>query len=197
MCSMINTPTKVKPSSFIYMNEMSIVEVMIGTSGSLSCNAVRIMTHEEFAAKHPHPPSPIYVKIDRHSDPVIDRHQETAVMSPILDRIVRDGLWYELISAWQSILVRTSVDGSEQLPDGYWTVPPVRVRRWVRLGQRSDQGPGKGSSSQFLMEGTDMGAVTDGYNAERRKGAVVDGCFFPWNRFGLGQLRAVKSDLLL
>ncbi|KAF2586789.1 hypothetical protein F2Q70_00035854 [Brassica cretica] len=147
-------------------------------------------------------------------------------MSPILDRIVRDGLWTsgsrdltkirwregnkswtsdlgagqavgQLISAWQSILVRTSVDGSEQLPDGYWTVPPVRVRRWVRLGQRSDQGPGKGSSSQFLMEGTNMGAVTDGYHAERRKGAVVDGCFFPWNRFGLGQLRAVKSDLLL
>ncbi|WZZ88662.1 hypothetical protein YC2023_117241 [Brassica napus] len=30
-----------------------------------SCNAVRIMTHEEFAAKHPHPPSPAYMpKID-------------------------------------------------------------------------------------------------------------------------------------
>ncbi|KAF3489332.1 hypothetical protein F2Q69_00053477 [Brassica cretica] len=27
------------------------------------------MTHEDFAAKHPHPPSPVYVKIDRHSDP--------------------------------------------------------------------------------------------------------------------------------
>ncbi|KAF3543101.1 hypothetical protein DY000_02006629 [Brassica cretica] len=44
-----------------------------------SCNAVRIMTHEEFAAKHPHPPSPVYVKIDRHSDPVIGRHQATAI----------------------------------------------------------------------------------------------------------------------
>ncbi|KAL0826681.1 hypothetical protein Bca101_050358 [Brassica carinata] len=44
-----------------------------------SCNTVRIMTHEEFAAKHPHPPSPVYVKIDRHFDPVIDRHQETAI----------------------------------------------------------------------------------------------------------------------
>ncbi|KAF3604696.1 hypothetical protein F2Q69_00035116 [Brassica cretica] len=30
-----------------------------------SCKAVRIMTHEEFAAKHPHPPSPVYMpKID-------------------------------------------------------------------------------------------------------------------------------------
>ncbi|KAF3585690.1 hypothetical protein F2Q69_00027887 [Brassica cretica] len=37
------------------------------------------MTHEEFAAKHPHPPSPVYVNIDRHSDPVIDRHQETPI----------------------------------------------------------------------------------------------------------------------
>ncbi|KAF2612303.1 hypothetical protein F2Q70_00013329 [Brassica cretica] len=27
------------------------------------------MTHEEFTAKHPHPPSHVYVKIDRHSDP--------------------------------------------------------------------------------------------------------------------------------
>ncbi|KAF3596316.1 hypothetical protein DY000_02022992 [Brassica cretica] len=39
------------------------------TESTASCNAVRIMTHEEFAAKHPHPPSPVYVKIDRHSDP--------------------------------------------------------------------------------------------------------------------------------
>ncbi|KAF3498635.1 hypothetical protein DY000_02053509 [Brassica cretica] len=37
------------------------------------------MTHEEFAEKHPHPPSPIYVKIDRHFDPVIHRHHETAI----------------------------------------------------------------------------------------------------------------------
>ncbi|KAF3510430.1 hypothetical protein F2Q69_00007745 [Brassica cretica] len=43
------------------------------------------MTHEEFAAKHPHPPSPVHVKIDRQSDrhqePVIDRHQE-----PVIDQ---------------------------------------------------------------------------------------------------------------
>ncbi|KAF2559701.1 hypothetical protein F2Q68_00015668 [Brassica cretica] len=37
------------------------------------------MTHEEFAAKHPHLPSLVYVKIDRHSDPVIDRQLETAI----------------------------------------------------------------------------------------------------------------------
>ncbi|KAF3594909.1 hypothetical protein DY000_02021365 [Brassica cretica] len=44
-----------------------------------SCNVVRIMTHEGFTAKHPHPPIPVYVKIDRHSDPVIDRHKEAAI----------------------------------------------------------------------------------------------------------------------
>ncbi|KAF2613013.1 hypothetical protein F2Q70_00012338 [Brassica cretica] len=44
-----------------------------------SCKAMRIMTHEEFAAKHPHPPIPVYVNIDRHSDHTIDRHQETVI----------------------------------------------------------------------------------------------------------------------
>ncbi|KAF3507090.1 hypothetical protein F2Q69_00006936 [Brassica cretica] len=37
------------------------------------------MTHEEFAAKHPHPPSPVYVNIDRHSEPTIDRHQKSVI----------------------------------------------------------------------------------------------------------------------
>ncbi|KAF3489462.1 hypothetical protein F2Q69_00052017 [Brassica cretica] len=36
------------------------------------CSAVRIMTHEEFAEKHPHPPSPFYVKIDRPLEPAVD-----------------------------------------------------------------------------------------------------------------------------
>ncbi|KAF3484811.1 hypothetical protein F2Q69_00052095 [Brassica cretica] len=40
---------------------------------STECNAVRILTHEEFAAKHPHPPSPFYDKIDRLVEPTIDR----------------------------------------------------------------------------------------------------------------------------
>ncbi|KAF2619575.1 hypothetical protein F2Q68_00039709 [Brassica cretica] len=49
------------------------------TESIASCNVVRIMTHEDFTAKYPHPPSPVYVKIDRHSDPVIDRQKETAI----------------------------------------------------------------------------------------------------------------------
>ncbi|KAF3521336.1 hypothetical protein F2Q69_00047338 [Brassica cretica] len=53
--------------------------LMTPTESTASCNAVRIMTHEEFAARHPHLPRPVYVKIDRHSDPVIDRHKETAI----------------------------------------------------------------------------------------------------------------------
>ena len=39
-----------------------------------SCNAVRIMTHEEFAARHPHL---THFNIDRHCEPAIDRQRET------------------------------------------------------------------------------------------------------------------------
>ncbi|KAF2565160.1 hypothetical protein F2Q70_00016897 [Brassica cretica] len=52
---------------------------MTPTESTASCNAVRILTHEEFAARHPHPPSPVYVKIDRHSDPIVDRQKKTAI----------------------------------------------------------------------------------------------------------------------
>ncbi|KAF3586182.1 hypothetical protein F2Q69_00028841 [Brassica cretica] len=53
------------------------------------CSAVRIMTHEEFAEKHPHPPSPFYVKIDRRHEPAVDRQRETDIdrpPSPLIDR---------------------------------------------------------------------------------------------------------------
>ncbi|KAG5410836.1 hypothetical protein IGI04_007155 [Brassica rapa subsp. trilocularis] len=59
------------------------------SADSTECNAVRILTHEEFAAKHPHPPSPFYEKsdrsvnstIDRQSEPDVDRHN-----TPPIDR---------------------------------------------------------------------------------------------------------------
>ncbi|KAF3506712.1 hypothetical protein F2Q69_00006429 [Brassica cretica] len=46
------------------------------------CCAVRIMTHEEFEEKHPHPPSPFYVKIDRPHEPAVDRQRETDIDRP-------------------------------------------------------------------------------------------------------------------
>ncbi|KAF3487329.1 hypothetical protein F2Q69_00054327 [Brassica cretica] len=49
------------------------------TDLTASWNVVRILTHKEFAARHPHPPSPIYVKIDRHSETAVDRQKETAI----------------------------------------------------------------------------------------------------------------------
>ncbi|KAF2596688.1 hypothetical protein F2Q68_00010405 [Brassica cretica] len=49
------------------------------TESTASCNAVKILTHEEFAEKHPHPPSPVYVRIDRHADTHIDRQTEAAI----------------------------------------------------------------------------------------------------------------------
>ncbi|KAF3587733.1 hypothetical protein F2Q69_00029150 [Brassica cretica] len=56
---------------------------------STECNAVRILTHEEFAAKHPHPPSPFYDEIDRSVEPTIDRQSESDVNrhnTPPIDR---------------------------------------------------------------------------------------------------------------
>ncbi|KAG5414862.1 hypothetical protein IGI04_002429 [Brassica rapa subsp. trilocularis] len=53
------------------------------------CNAVRILTHEEFVAKHPHPPSPFYDKIDRSVEPTVDRQSESDVdrhNTPPIDR---------------------------------------------------------------------------------------------------------------
>ncbi|KAF3487788.1 hypothetical protein F2Q69_00052897 [Brassica cretica] len=47
------------------------------------------MTHEEFAEKHPHPPSPFYVKIDRPLEPAVDRQREIDIdrpPSPPIDR---------------------------------------------------------------------------------------------------------------
>ncbi|KAF2609675.1 hypothetical protein F2Q70_00012109 [Brassica cretica] len=40
------------------------------------------MTHEEFAEKHPHPPSPFYVKINRPHKPALDRQRETDIDRP-------------------------------------------------------------------------------------------------------------------
>ncbi|KAF3538284.1 hypothetical protein F2Q69_00022434 [Brassica cretica] len=47
------------------------------------------MTHEKFTEKHPHTPSPFYVKIDRPHDPPVDRQRETSIdqnPSPPIDR---------------------------------------------------------------------------------------------------------------
>ena len=52
---------------------------MTPTESTASCNDVRIITHEEFAARHPHPPSPVYVNIDWHTGLAIDRQRETTI----------------------------------------------------------------------------------------------------------------------
>ncbi|KAF3560052.1 hypothetical protein F2Q69_00015819 [Brassica cretica] len=68
-----------------YSNHRSTSSV----KSTAECCAVRIMTHEEFAEKHPHPPSPFYVKIDRRHEPAVDRQRETDIdrpPSPPIDR---------------------------------------------------------------------------------------------------------------
>ena len=47
------------------------------TESVASCETVRIMTPEEFAAKHPHPPKPFIVSIDRQSEQVANRQRES------------------------------------------------------------------------------------------------------------------------
>lgn len=45
-----------------------------------SCNGVRIMTNEDFTARHPHPPKSYYVttiNIDQQSEPDIDPQRES------------------------------------------------------------------------------------------------------------------------
>ena len=52
---------------------------MTPTESTASCNAVRILTHEMFAARHPHPLTPVFVKIDRHYDTAVNRQKENAI----------------------------------------------------------------------------------------------------------------------
>ena len=57
-----------------------------------SCATVRILTHEEFTAKHLHPPKPFCIKnsdIDRHQDPLADRQQDSTDNRHISSRIGR------------------------------------------------------------------------------------------------------------
>ncbi|KAF3533531.1 hypothetical protein DY000_02040285 [Brassica cretica] len=52
---------------------------MTPTESTPSCNAVRILTHEEFAAKHPRPPNPDNVRNARLYVTPIDRQQDVDI----------------------------------------------------------------------------------------------------------------------
>ncbi|KAG2250128.1 hypothetical protein Bca52824_080264 [Brassica carinata] len=52
---------------------------MTPTESTATCNAVRIMTHEEFAAKHPHPLNPDNVGIARRDVTPIDRQKDVDI----------------------------------------------------------------------------------------------------------------------
>ena len=53
---------------------------MTPTESIASCNAVRILTHEEFSAKHPHPPNPDNARIARHAaTPLIEKQMLTSI----------------------------------------------------------------------------------------------------------------------
>ncbi|KAF2549358.1 hypothetical protein F2Q70_00021944 [Brassica cretica] len=62
---------------------------MTPTESSASWNVVRILTHEEFTAKHPHPPSPDNVRIAQRADTSINQHGESTIarqMEATIDR---------------------------------------------------------------------------------------------------------------
>ncbi|KAG2250130.1 hypothetical protein Bca52824_080266, partial [Brassica carinata] len=52
---------------------------MTPTESTATCNAVRILTHEEFAAKHPHPLNPDNVGIARRDVTPIDRQKDVDI----------------------------------------------------------------------------------------------------------------------
>ncbi|KAF3524647.1 hypothetical protein F2Q69_00047839 [Brassica cretica] len=52
---------------------------MTPTKSAASCNAVKILTHDEFTTKHPYPPSPGKVRIARRADTSIDQHGESSI----------------------------------------------------------------------------------------------------------------------
>ncbi|KAF3555420.1 hypothetical protein F2Q69_00013576 [Brassica cretica] len=47
------------------------------TESAASCETVNIMTHEEFAAKHPNQPKPFIANIDRDSEQTADRQRDS------------------------------------------------------------------------------------------------------------------------
>ncbi|KAF3577487.1 hypothetical protein DY000_02031623 [Brassica cretica] len=87
-----------------------------------SCNAVKILSHEEFAAKHPHPPKPDKVRIDRHANNNVDRHSEADIdrhPSPPINR--RAPITYRVqmlkIDVARLNALRPKPKPSEQPPD--------------------------------------------------------------------------------
>ncbi|KAF2612528.1 hypothetical protein F2Q70_00011490 [Brassica cretica] len=62
---------------------------MTHTESTASCNVMRILTHEEFAAKHPHPPNPDNVRIARHAATPIDRHTDDDIDRQLTSSIDR------------------------------------------------------------------------------------------------------------
>ncbi|KAF3552625.1 hypothetical protein DY000_02007633 [Brassica cretica] len=59
--------TDAKPRTSLdrgHSKSIDVISWTTPTKSTGSCKAMRIMTHEDFAAKHPHPPSPVNVNID-------------------------------------------------------------------------------------------------------------------------------------
>ncbi|KAF3510963.1 hypothetical protein F2Q69_00006062 [Brassica cretica] len=62
---------------------------MTHMESTASCNVMRILAHEEFAAKHPDPPNPDNVRIARHAATPIDRHTDDDIDRQLTSSIDR------------------------------------------------------------------------------------------------------------
>ncbi|KAF3588831.1 hypothetical protein F2Q69_00029536 [Brassica cretica] len=112
---------------------------MTPTESTASCNAVRILTHEEFAEKHPHPPNPDNVRITRRDVTPIDRQQDVDIdqqhPAPI-DR--RAPITYQvqmpMIDVARLNAVRPKPKPSENPPETVRYLQMMEKILWKRIG---------------------------------------------------------------
>ncbi|KAF3541348.1 hypothetical protein F2Q69_00023214 [Brassica cretica] len=112
---------------------------MTPTESAASCNVVQILTHEEFAAKHPHPPSPVNVRTDRHANNNIDRHSEASIDRQPPTHIDRRAPITYRVQMPKIDVVRLNAPRPKPKPSEY---PPEPVRTpsddgeilWKRIG---------------------------------------------------------------
>ncbi|KAF2604851.1 hypothetical protein F2Q70_00025681 [Brassica cretica] len=124
-----STPTTEHRSTYTNQDRSTEVPEYRSTTpmeSTASSNVAKILTHEEFSAKHPHPPSPNNVLIDRHANSNVDRYSEANIdrqPSPPIDR--RAPITYRLrmpkIDVARLNALRPKPKPSEQPPE------PVRT----------------------------------------------------------------------
>ncbi|KAF2567575.1 hypothetical protein F2Q68_00025645 [Brassica cretica] len=112
---------------------------MTPTESTTSYNTVRILTHEEFAAKHPHPPNPDNVRIARHAATTIDRQTNVDIdrqPTSSIDR--RVPITYRVkmpkidVARLNALMPKPKPSDNPQRPSGYLQM--MEKIRWKSIG---------------------------------------------------------------